>query len=473
MKAQFVTFDSIDTLDVLTGLVNKNLLKQREVSNAEPRFIMLQTLWEYALEKLQASGEESLIRNRHAGYFVDYAEEIAKTFERNASPQIQLKVIKQAAPEQDNMQNALDWWIAIKDANQALRMCRSRGGYWLGSGNLQEAIKYFELSLNLPGEVAPEYKMLTISWYGWALISLSQNEKAAQVLNGAVTTINANPENHASINVLAVLAKLHENDYTKAKSYLETARDKAFKAGYSYIANMQVSSLGDLAVWHRDYTAARSYYIQALENHLEAGSLWQVGDINIKLGDLAYLEANLDQARNYYEEALKLYQQVNKLQGIGTVHYKLGKLYLRQSKWKPAENYLRESRQLFQKANFKPDLLLTYTMVGYLKFVQGDYPGALHYIQQSLQLCREIPNPVAIAQNLMVLSLIFAANDYDEVVANLKGIVESMDAAAVRGVENFIAEAYSQISSPAKAQSLSLPEIIGFALSLKLRSDNH
>src|SRR6266480_6971784 len=65
---------SIDALDGLASLVDKNLVQQKEAPGGEPRFVMLEMILEYARERLKASGEEETMRRRHAGYFVDLAE---------------------------------------------------------------------------------------------------------------------------------------------------------------------------------------------------------------------------------------------------------------------------------------------------------------------------------------------------------------------------------------------------------------
>lgn len=68
-----------EVLDALESLVEKNLIRFREGSDAEPRFEMLETIREFALERLVESGEQPALDQRHARYFVELAEQANPT----------------------------------------------------------------------------------------------------------------------------------------------------------------------------------------------------------------------------------------------------------------------------------------------------------------------------------------------------------------------------------------------------------
>ena len=68
----------IDVFDGIASLVDKSLLRQEDGPDGEPRFTMLETIREYGLEQLQASGEEAAIRRRHLAWFSDFAT-VART----------------------------------------------------------------------------------------------------------------------------------------------------------------------------------------------------------------------------------------------------------------------------------------------------------------------------------------------------------------------------------------------------------
>ena len=67
----------LDLLDGMESMVDKSLAQRDEQANGEPRFVMLETIREYALEKLEASGEKALTKRAHAAYCLVLAEEKA------------------------------------------------------------------------------------------------------------------------------------------------------------------------------------------------------------------------------------------------------------------------------------------------------------------------------------------------------------------------------------------------------------
>ena len=96
---------ALDALEGLESLLEKSLLRQEEGPGGEPRFVMLETIHEYAREKLQASGEAEEIKRLHAEYFLALAKE--------AEPELvgpdQVEWMDRLATEHDNMRAALSW----------------------------------------------------------------------------------------------------------------------------------------------------------------------------------------------------------------------------------------------------------------------------------------------------------------------------------------------------------------------------
>ncbi len=95
----------LDVLDGLASLLDKSLLRQNEGPDDEPRFMMLETIREYALERLAESGEEETVRNQHAVYYFTLAHE--------AEPQLrgaeQVRWLARLTLEHDNLRAALAW----------------------------------------------------------------------------------------------------------------------------------------------------------------------------------------------------------------------------------------------------------------------------------------------------------------------------------------------------------------------------
>ena len=116
----------IDVLDGLESLVDKSLLLQYEQQDGEPRFRMLETIREYAMERLAESGEEEEVAREHANMYVALGEESESQLHQ---PE-QLERFRQLETEHDNLRGALDWALKRGEAETALRLSTAVWHFW-------------------------------------------------------------------------------------------------------------------------------------------------------------------------------------------------------------------------------------------------------------------------------------------------------------------------------------------------------
>src|SRR5215204_3556721 len=138
----------VDVLDGLASLVDKSLLKQEEGVGGEPRFVMLETIHEFAREKLEGSGEAEDLRRLHARYFLALAEEAEPALE-GSQQQVWLDRLEE---EHDNMRTVLSWSLGQgQDAELALRIGAVLGEFWYLRGYWSEGRRWLEEALTKSG----------------------------------------------------------------------------------------------------------------------------------------------------------------------------------------------------------------------------------------------------------------------------------------------------------------------------------
>jgi predicted ATPase/class 3 adenylate cyclase len=138
----------IDVLDGLGSLVEKSLLRQRADADGEPRFWMLETIREYALEVLERTGGLEDGRRRHADYYASVAEQL-DVESRTGDHQISLAHLDDDNP---NMRAALDWAREERDGDLMLRLTGALWGFWATRGHVAEGRKAIGEALELSGE---------------------------------------------------------------------------------------------------------------------------------------------------------------------------------------------------------------------------------------------------------------------------------------------------------------------------------
>jgi predicted ATPase/class 3 adenylate cyclase len=144
-SAEAVCDSDFDVLEALSSLVDASLVRRRE-SDGEVRFRMLETIREFATERLAASGEEDDLRRRHARHYRDLAEA--------AEPHLTLgdstTTLTRLEEEHDNLRAAMDWAEQEGDAETIVRIASALWGFWRRRGYLAESRARLERLVDLP-----------------------------------------------------------------------------------------------------------------------------------------------------------------------------------------------------------------------------------------------------------------------------------------------------------------------------------
>ncbi len=135
----------LDVLDGLAGLVDQSLIRQEE-ADGEPRFTMLTTIREFALEHLAAAGDADAIAARHAAFYVAAAEAAAPGL---TGPD-QKRLLDECARENGNLRAAINWSIERPDVETALRLGFALWRFWQMRGMLQEGAAVLQRILAMP-----------------------------------------------------------------------------------------------------------------------------------------------------------------------------------------------------------------------------------------------------------------------------------------------------------------------------------
>jgi len=133
----------LDVLDGLDSLTQKSLLRPDEGDDGESRFTMLETIREYGLDRLDATGDAAMVRRTHAGYFLTLAEK--------AEPELtgpdQVAWLNRLNAEHDNFRSALGWLEQADGAETRLRIVAALWRFWWMHGHLAEGRGWLDRAL--------------------------------------------------------------------------------------------------------------------------------------------------------------------------------------------------------------------------------------------------------------------------------------------------------------------------------------
>ena len=248
-----------EILDVVSRLVDKSLVTASD-AGGDTRFTQLQTLWQYGRERLDESGEVNAMRVRHAEYYRQMAKEAHEGLRGATAPMWRDRL----TPEVGNLRAALDWFIAIGDADAALALASGMAWLWWINTDFAEGARWLADALGTEGPRRGELAATAHSWHGYCVGMSSSPAAGAIECEQAVADLRASDDPgglaHALVLCASVLVRAHE--FERSLELLAEAHDLLQPAGHGWllaahdlILAWNLASLGD---WRTQSQAARS-----------------------------------------------------------------------------------------------------------------------------------------------------------------------------------------------------------------------
>jgi len=342
----------LDLLDGMASMVDKSLLQQVEQANGESRFVMLETIREYALEKLEASREEALTKRAHAAYCLVLAEEEA-TEQSGAEG---AEWLERFALEHDNFRASLEWLTETGDAEWGLRLGAALFRFWETREYLAEGRVRLGKLLKLAGGAAPT-KARARSVFAAGVLAGEQGDyvSADTLIRESLDIARQLRDKQGvavSLNALAVHAR-DRGDVAVAHSLLEESLVLWRELGDQKAVARSLSNLANVAKLQGDYPHARSLYAECLSIFLGLGDRTGVAwSLNYQ-GDVARDQGDSAAARTLYEQGLTIFRELGDRWGIAGTLADLGSLAREQQNCPTAHSLYRESLKIFQELGHK------------------------------------------------------------------------------------------------------------------------
>src|SRR5215217_6738040 len=299
----------MDALEGVSSLLDKSLLRQEEGPEGEPRFVMLETIHEYARERLEASGEAEETSRLHAEYFLALAE----AAEPELSGADQLACLERLEAEHDNMRAALTWSLE-KEPETALRLAVALARFWEKSSYFSEGSRWLEAALGQSDRVdaaatdsATRAKLLSEA--GTFAFFRTDFERAI-VLHGEALELyrQVGDESGVAFALLCLGAQhMEKGDHERAAPFLEEALALSHRIGDKRNIAGTLHNLAEVERQRGNYERAKTLGMQSIALSREMEDKWQLAMVVGWLGLLAVWSGDdHDLAESSLEEALAL-----------------------------------------------------------------------------------------------------------------------------------------------------------------------
>jgi predicted ATPase/DNA-binding SARP family transcriptional activator len=422
-----------DIPDLLARLVDKSVLVADSTGLAA-RFSMLQTLAEYAAERLDIRGDAEAVRARHRKWFAQLAARSIEAFKG----QDHLGWIRSMRTEMDNLRSALESASDSGDAESALLVAGGLGWYWQENGRASEGVQWLDRAFACDGEATPFARCWA---HGWRKVlsrhaGLTDPGPAAAELI-AVAASADDPELLGWTHVMVANLALGRGDVRGAKDWFAPARaifaaqngrpgdsmvafidaNLALLAGDTVAAERHFALLADLSretgsttfesaadVTLSNFAESRGDYQRATEllqasMRMTAELGFHARDVTsvVRLANLAALMGDPERAAALFDEATQVAADdafglvvARALTGLVVRHRHAGRLDL-------AEDAAGRALALYRAAGFEPGVIGSLCTLGFISEVQGKPAEAEALHREALSVASKLGDPNGLA----------------------------------------------------------------------------
>lgn len=378
------TIDSFEIADLLGSLVDRSLVFPENREGAM-RYRLLESVRDYARERLAERGESDTTRERHRDYFVQLAEAASSQF---VGPD-RAHWLKRVDADHDNVRAALDLCLEAPDSEQkGLRIAGALQFYWVARQCFAESRARTSALL-------------------------------ARDMGGA--TRSRAMALHAAGNLAHC-----QSDYPAAKAFFEDALVIQRQLGNRKGVAAALGSLGNVAQYQGDYAAARALFEESLEINREVGNrLHEAANLTC-LGSVSFEQADYAAAEAFQQQALPLNRELGNLHSVAINLNALGLLAQARGESEAAERYYRQAMEIYTSQEDHTGEAIALHNLGALAVRCGDLEAARPLHRRAIELIRPEGGSRLLAAILSGSAALLEAEDRFADAAAVRGAIEAL-----------------------------------------------
>jgi tetratricopeptide (TPR) repeat protein len=373
-----------DILDLHGQLVDKSLVIADAMRVDGPlRYRMLETVREYAQDRLMCSAEPTSTAQRHVDYFLALAERAERELRRAE----QTEWLVRLDLDHDNMRTALDWSVGHR-ADQAMRLGAALWWFWDLRGRFTEGRERLDVCLRLERPATP---------------SVEERSVRARLLNGAGN-----------------LASSQSDPRVEARFHLEALAIRRELGDRRGVAG-SLNNLGGVAIAQRELELARSLYEESLSIMREVGDPWDVSLVLVNLGVVARYQGDYGCAHTLLDESLAMMRGHGDLWLRALALNMLGELARQDTDLTLARSLYHESLTILHKLGDRRRIALSLKNRADVERVAGNYSMAGALYQEGIAIARELGYTHGVITSLEGFAALAAAQGHAQRAIQLAG----------------------------------------------------
>jgi predicted ATPase/class 3 adenylate cyclase len=297
-----------DPLDLAAGLLDVSLVTVTDGADGEPRVGMLETIREFALERLERAGDLEDARRRHGEYYAGVAERADEQV-RGGGP-AHLAALDRLEAEHDNLRAALAWSLQTPGAGPVpgdgeraatgLRLVQALAYFWYRHGHATEGRRWLERATDLAAEDGGAQLAQLAHWLGVLLQQQGESQAAVRVLERSLAIwrdLGDREQQARELNSLGITHH-HLDDFDTARSLLEESAALSREVGSHMRLAAALTNLGQLESEADNFDRATEVLQEALAIDREQGDMLGVAIDQQSLAGVALRAGRAQEARD-------------------------------------------------------------------------------------------------------------------------------------------------------------------------------
>jgi predicted ATPase/DNA-binding winged helix-turn-helix (wHTH) protein len=423
-----------EILDLVSALVDKSMVSPEP--GRAPRFRMLETIREYARERLEESGQSEDLRRRHAAYFLELAQAAASHPESRQW----LRALEEAA---DDIGAALDWALDVRATEIVLKLAGFLGWYW-ATWHDQEGISRMK-------QVLASVQPTPSAEFGRALLasafvesyapSPATKERATKSVELLESFGDWSGAGRARL-ILAFIELMLGGDPDFAERHIEAA-DTAFAEGGDHWGRALASlSRFRLSLHAGSLKRAIEAGHDALERFGALGDPWGLPWTTMWLGIATRMMGDIRSARKLFEAAIAASEELDYVRCYS--HAELGCLAALEGSREAARNNLDIAEELAPNTGVHDSLAIVANAVGFAARLRGDPTEAKTNHLRALAVFEGLASEIGIAYTSCCLG--YVEHHLGEVSASARHLGEALEVAERTGRLDIAAAAFEGVA---------------------------
>lgn len=320
--ADAVAGDGESVLESLATLIDSSLLRHEAV-DGQSRFMMLETIRQFAMEQLVASDDEA-VRSRHSEFYLGLARELVLAQKETYEPRI---LVRRLNPDINNVRAALAHSISSGNKARGLELAGVLGQYWESSGLISEGRRWIEDFLAFDGEIEPQQVIPAMGWLSHFLSLQGDREHIRELTSEAERIARDSGDVALRYNAItsAANAAASLEDFEVAATRMREAVQLAREIGSESWEALSLANLGTFLLLAHDVTGAREAANQSVQLSIAAGSDWAKAIGFLLLGQIGIVDGS-GEARSLLAQATAISLQPIDVGTLAEILRELAKL---------------------------------------------------------------------------------------------------------------------------------------------------